>query len=388
MGLKVVYAVPFPLEGAVAQRVYWLARALHESGRVNEVQVIAPTISGDHRDEGWLRHIKAEGTEGQSRGVWHKVKRRVSLGRGTVAALSDMGRRPDLVIVYGGGSLYMERILKWGRASGVPITADVVEWYDSSHLPLGRLGPFALDNWVLMTRTLMHVDGVIAISRLLERHVHRGSSAPVIRIPPLVGGVVRQDVIESRRAGPIRLAYCGNPGKKDRLDLVVRAIAELDPLGGLYEFAIAGPTRQEIVAMTTDGNLPRSIHVLGRVSHAEAVDLVRRADWVPLVRDDLRFANAGFPTKVVEALSVGTPVLANLTSDLDEVLVDGANAVVVSSPDIPSVVQALERARELTTNDPEFLAAASLRTAADLFVFHRHVPALDVWLSEVIGCSA
>ena len=43
---------------------------------------------------------------------------------------------------------------------------------------------------------------------------------------------------------------------------------------------------------------------------------------------DLRYTKAGFPTKVVESLASATPVITNITSDLEMYLKDGENSVI------------------------------------------------------------
>ena len=68
------------------------------------------------------------------------------------------------------------------------------------------------------------------------------------------------------------------------------------------------------------------IRCMGRVPRPVVLQTLQETDFTVLIRDaSLRYAKAGFPTKVVESLMSGTPVICNLSSDLDEYLVDGEN---------------------------------------------------------------
>jgi glycosyltransferase involved in cell wall biosynthesis len=72
--------------------------------------------------------------------------------------------------------------------------------------------------------------------------------------------------------------------------------------------------------------------------------LLAQCDFMPLLRPNQRYAEAGFPTKVVESLAVGVPVVANLTGDLGEYLLDGENAFVAENWSVEAFVGAARRA--------------------------------------------
>jgi hypothetical protein len=53
----------------------------------------------------------------------------------------------------------------------------------------------------------------------------------------------------------------------------------------------------------------------GRVSHAEALNEINKAEYVVFIRD-VNLTNVVGSTKFVEAISCGTPVLSNSTSNI------------------------------------------------------------------------
>jgi glycosyltransferase involved in cell wall biosynthesis len=68
----------------------------------------------------------------------------------------------------------------------------------------------------------------------------------------------------------------------------------------------------------------KSLSYLKEESHMQkALNEINKAEYVVFIRDVNLTNVAGFPTKFVEAISCGTPVLSNSTSNIDEYLITG-----------------------------------------------------------------
>jgi glycosyltransferase involved in cell wall biosynthesis len=104
---------------------------------------------------------------------------------------------------------------------------------------------------------------------------------------------------------------------------------------------------------------------------------------MPLLRPDARYAHAGFPTKVVESFAVGTPVLANLTSDLGRYLVDGRNGLVCDADSADAVVGTLVRALRLSPGQLGALRTEARRTAERSFDYRAHVGSVAAFLESL-----
>ena len=104
---------------------------------------------------------------------------------------------------------------------------------------------------------------------------------------------------------------------------------------------------------------------------------MEEADFALLIRDaSLRYAKAGFPSKVVEALANATPMLCNLSSDLDEYLVDGYNAILAKDHTPEELAVALRRALLLSPQEKNQMSVQALKTAKDRFDYHEYVDEL------------
>nr|WP_081804926.1 glycosyltransferase [Draconibacterium orientale] len=74
----------------------------------------------------------------------------------------------------------------------------------------------------------------------------------------------------------------------------------------------------------------------GPIENRIARQKIAQSDYSILFRDINKMTKAGFPTKVVESISCGTPVITNNTSDLQNYIFEGENGFVVdlSKPDL------------------------------------------------------
>ena len=98
------------------------------------------------------------------------------------------------------------------------------------------------------------------------------------------------------------------------------------------------------------------------------LNVLCHADFSVLLRDaEARYAQAGFPTKVIESLGVGLPVICNYSSDLADFLVDQENAMIVESLSTEAFAETLTRALSLTQIEKEKMSVKARRCAESRF---------------------
>jgi glycosyltransferase involved in cell wall biosynthesis len=114
----------------------------------------------------------------------------------------------------------------------------------------------------------------------------------------------------------------------------------------------------------------------GRVPHESVPQYLAAADFSVLLRRPERYAMAGFPTKVVESLATGTPVIVNHTSDLSEYIRDGKEGIVVDGYSAEGLAAALERAASLGQSDRSRMRLAAQRRALVSFDYTQYVDAI------------
>lgn len=318
-------AFAFPDQNAAAHRVIANAKLLRQLGyRV----ILVSTLAANH-----VEHRQGpdcvHGFECWTVGGSERFSQ--GLAASALIARAIECRQLAAIILYNLPVVPSLRLIRYARKRrSVKVIGDIAEWYTAEG-PLWRRIVKALDIITRMRIVNRKLDGLVVISKFLEQ-VYSGGR-PLLLLPPLVDVLDRKwrrTHTERLDFDRLRLTYAGSPSNtKERLDLAVSAVCsaaeEID-----VRMDIVGITRSEYHVM-----YPRARRVgdedpiifHGRVSHTSALQVVKESDATLLVRDDSRLTRAGFPTKFVESISCGTPVIATNSSDLADYLTDNANGV-------------------------------------------------------------
>jgi glycosyltransferase involved in cell wall biosynthesis len=254
-------------------------------------------------------------------------------------------------------------LIRLAHRKGIKVIADVVDWLAAD----GRNVAF---NFIKTVDTFLEKavfnsmsDGVIAISSYLEKY-YTNKVDNVIIIPPVVSKY-RSNVAQNQE---IIVMYAGSPfrtgGKvknihkiKDRLDLAVTAFSELYKMGRInFQFRIFGITKEQYIQAFPDqkillDSVNTSIEFLGKRPMNEIQDELSRADFSLLFREITRGTTAGFPTKVVESMSCGTPMITTKTSDLADYIDDGQNGFFVDINNNKHLLVQLQRIMSLSIDE-------------------------------------
>lgn len=135
---------------------------------------------------------------------------------------------------------------------------------------------------------------------------------------------------------PVVFTYAGMiNGDKDLLSEYLKAFTSLNKDNySKVVFNIVGPTLQQVNNLMNKDNLNIEdydfIKVHGRVSNEKVLNILSKTHYSLLLRPNKRYAAAGFPSKVAEAMSNRVVMFCNITSDLKDYLNDN-NSVIIKS---------------------------------------------------------
>ncbi len=393
---KVIYVGPyaFPNGGAAARRILGNALSLRDAG----CDVI---ISSGQMAEG-LKH-QNEPVESEYEGFkvvslgertaenYPKLLKHLmyfNMGAKTVTWLESLKEKPDAIILYSGYSPYMMKLIPWCKKHGVKFVFDAVEWYDPKSFIAGLFSPYQLNIELALRYYSKKTDAVIAISSYLQKHYEK-NGAEVVRIPPTIDTQKVAPNLEGREEdGTLVVSYTGTPGNKDLFNEYLEAVLQLWEAGEKIVFRFAGVTEKMLLdypamrSRNIDKKIPAALDCRGITSHEEAIAITRTSDFSLLLRRPERYAQAGFPTKIVESLTMGTPVIINLTSDLGEYVHEGIEGIICNDYTVDALVSALKKAIKLSKAEKVKMRKAARAQAVRSFDCYAYSDLLKQFIED------
>lgn len=377
---SIIYVGPysFPNGGAAARRILGVLKSMKAAGF--EVKVACGQMAKAGQSPEWFEDIGVHSLNERTAEHLPRLLKHMAyltMGRKTVAWLDALEDKPHTVVLYSGYSPYLFHLLPWARRNGVRLVFDAVEWYDPAS-PMGWFSPYQLNIELAMRFLLPKVGHVISISEYLHQY-YLAHGCQSVLVPPTLDVAATPVNTEGRDPQrPLKLVYAGSPGRKDLLDNILEAVLRLRRAGHALHLSVAGISERDAepynaVRSRTAGEVSAGVEFLGMLSHDASMSLVRKADFSLLLRHDARYSRAGFPTKFVESLAVGTPVIANLTSDLHRYLKDDETGFACTGPAPEDLEVALKRAKTLTREQHSDMRARCRKVAAEAFDYRAFV---------------
>lgn len=348
--MRFVYIGSFRLPNgdAAAARVLNVARALRLAG--HEVSFVSWGGMEQWKDTDTGKECAVDGfpyvvtSEIDFKGgIVEKAKAWLFQGERTKRILRERLGQYDAVISYNGSIISW--LVGFCRKHKIILVSDLTEWYSYSELKLLDIPGYIWNMYV----TQKKVDHKITISSYLADYYKTSHN---IVIPATCDAAEEKWHVGKEKAikvagtfDGITLIYAGNPARKDAVHHAINAVQRLIDEGYPIRFLLLGTQRETYLKNYSDllskKVLSEKIQFMGRISQDDVPSYYSIADFMVLLRESNRKSNAGFPTKFAESMTSGTPVIANLTSDLGNYLKDGETGFVVSEPSEGAIYQVL-----------------------------------------------
>lgn len=236
------------------------------------------------------------------------------------------------VIAYNYPSIPLKKLLRFCRKNEIKLLSDCTEWAVLEGRVNLKDRVKNYDTNYRMEKIHPKLDGMIAISRYLFDY-YQERMQQVILLPPLVNKKDAKWKIEESiilEENFIQLVYAGSPGNgnKDRIDRVIETLSKIkDQVNRKVILNIIGITKAQYLEDFNKKDIPKNIksniRFKGRVPHSKALQYIKKAHYSIFIRDKNKITTAGFPTKFVESICCGTPVLTTKTSNIGEYLIEG-----------------------------------------------------------------
>ena len=349
--MRIIYIGSFRLPNydAAGARVLNVARALRLAG--HEVRFVSwggverecdLCPDGKYRVDGFEYVVTHEL---DSKGNFFKrVAAKIIRGGKTKRLLRERLGQYDAIITYNGN--LARWLLRFTKKHNVKLICDLTEWYDNNELILTDWLPYAIN----MYYTQKRVKNKIVISHFFDDYYKTTHNIVIPATCDAAEAKWQQGAaIAKGKAGEfdgITLIYAGNPARKDAVHYAINAVQRLIDEGENVRFLVVGTERERYLKNYADllskKELSERIQFLGRVPQDDVPSYYALADFMVLLREPTKKSNAGFPTKFAESFTSGTPVIANLTSDLRYYLFDGNTGFVVKEPTEAAIYETIK----------------------------------------------
>lgn len=295
-------------------------------------------------------------------------------------------------ICYNYPAIASMRIQQACRHLGIKQLADATEWYDASGGSLIYRVIKYCDTTLRMHRVHRQSDGVITTSQYLTQF-YQQRRKHTVELPTLFDG-------DRFRSPPLRenesakkFIYVGSPfdvghvnrdrsNLKERLDTCIDLFYSLRQRGKDFRFDIYGIAQADYIRVFPEhakklDDMKNVVFFHGRKPNEEVLEHIGKSDFSIFFRDRTRVTLAGFPSKLAESISAGTPVVSNKMVSL-EVFAQSPGVVLTERG---AELLAVERLIDMPSVEVDRLKRQAFESKT--FHYEKYVPVVSEFLHKV-----
>jgi glycosyltransferase involved in cell wall biosynthesis/SAM-dependent methyltransferase len=375
----------YPEVGAAQTRILETAQCL--SARGHDVSVLTgfPNYPDGVIAEGYRGHVVLRERIGEvqvirtavypapNRGFARRLLNHASFALSSIVA-SPLAGRCSVVIAETPPLFTAVAAVFIAKARRAPLVLNVSDLWPESAVQLGALrNPRAIATAEALERFAYRHSASITVPTAGMRAtlLDRGQPADkVVQLPNAVDAD-RFVVPGTWNTQLRRVIYCGTIGMAQGLDTLIDAAAELKSAHQQFEFLLVGDgaERAELAEKARERGLA-NVRFVGRVDRERVPELIASADIAVLCLRDVPLFEDALPTKMLEYMAAGRPVVASAAGDVARLLVR-AQAGVTCPPEDPAALAAAirhvasspERARIMGANGRRYVRAHHSREA-------------------------
>jgi glycosyltransferase involved in cell wall biosynthesis len=393
-----------PEVGAPQTRILETARRLRARGHAVTVLTGMPhypdgVVPDDYRrrllvreDLDWISVVRTAGLAAPNRGFARRLADHATYAVTGVLASPLAGRAGADAIIGETPPLFTAAAaVLIARARRTPLVLNVADLWPESAVQLGALenraairAAEALERYAYRHAAMITVPTPGMRRTLLAR----GEPPEKVRHLPNAVDVERFPVSPADTSTVLRVVYCGTVGMAQGVGTLIEAIRRLRGRGGQIELVIAGDgaERPALEALARSGGHD-GVRFEGRIPRERVPGLLASADVTVLSLRDVPLFEDALPTKLLEYMAAGRPVVAAAAGEAAEV-VAAAGAGLACRPEDPDD---LARALETVAQDPEqrrAMGANGRRFVEERFSRAAFVERLEALVEGVVGDRA
>jgi glycosyltransferase involved in cell wall biosynthesis len=236
----------------------------------------------------------------------------------------------------------------------------------------------------LANRLVGRFDSIVVVSEALKNRLPRSGTPPVYMIHngvsfPRLDDARRSTTPQSREGRPCRILAAGRLSHEKGFDVLIRAMESLRDAGMALELTIAGegPAGVELRAQITKAGLEAHVRLPGYIERMDR--LFAESDVFVLCS-----RTEGLPMVLLEAMSLGVPVIATGVGQVPEVLGHGDYGRLVRPDDSEALADEI---RAYIADSPVRVGERVARAAARVANEYSAAAMAAAYQQVYLGCT-
>lgn len=290
-------------------------------------------------------------------------------------------KKPEIVVFY--GTSCEKKIINYCKRKKIPIYIDETDWFE-----LDDREGFFLTKYYRNYRENYNIEklnfranGVIAISKYFFKY-YEEKGQHCIWIPPIFK---IESFKEKQIKKPIKLIYAGSlAGNKDIIDPVIRLLLFKINLNRIYfHLDLIGISELDLNRKFGEFNWKsKGIYAWGRLTHNETLNKIKQADFSILLRQNKRYAKAGFSTKFAESLTQSVPIICTEIGGSDCLIKNFNNGILVKDNTEKTIEEVLNQILNLPFLEIEDMRRKAYKTALEKLDYRVYKNSLKQFIEE------
>jgi len=401
MNVVIFACVDFPEGPATTSRVRLLSRILHEAGHSVSLAIFnanaKKAIVENKVSEGCFESVSYRYLSGRTvrpEGVWGKITDTVKGIANSVPYLRERKRHglADVVIFYTPDIFHCLPAFALAKLYRIPTILELCEIFSSDRRTQGIVSRIKRLGACICDRKLpVWSSGILAISTKIIGYLEGIgiSDRKIMHLPVLVDHELLCRQPWTPVAGLEDKRFFLNSGaldEKEGLGFILEAFALLTgKYQDIYLVLTGTPEKRrekQVLELAKRLGIGERLVFTGFLSSNQLIWAYHQAAALLCCRAGMEFANYGFPTKLAEYLSSGSPVIANDVGDIPLYLDNGESAFMATTEDAGSIAEQMAR----VLDNPLLASEVGLNgrnVAARHFDFRNYVIPVDEFLKSV-----
>lgn len=276
--------------------------------------------------------------------------------------------KPDIILLYNDVGPLTKKLISYCKKRNILLGADVTEWYSFKQKGILQImKSFLVDFRIRFLDKKLNF--ILAVSPFLYFYYKKQEKEKeVYWVPPLFEPQEKSLGVTSEK-GFLNIVYAGMMGKKDILFPLLETIKMINSKEIKVRLNIAGNISSELEKKLKIEDYDKyGIKLLGYLENEKVKEVVLKSDITVLFRKNLKYAKAGFSSKVAEAFTLGIPVLCNKVGGTDLVVEHLHNGYLIDKINKENILEALNKLLLMTKEEKIEMKRNALKIAQELFL--------------------